>query len=234
MIYLHRINDRRITGTSLLNLRIFQDFCGEHFYKNVVLATTMWGTVPKEVFPQLEDREAELNGSDVFWGDMMEEGSRYKRYYRTFESGRAILDICTRKNNPPPLKILLELSKGCSLENTSAGKRRTAELRKRAEKMQQELVEEAEEIEREKMILDARKGKKAALQQDPGGKAEIEQQAISTTGQEHKPQSKAHKKASSRTHTTYSAKSLTKKLKGGDRPGEGRSSKDPSDRSSTY
>ena len=67
VIYLHRINDKRITGTSLLSLRIFQDFCGEHFYQNVVLATTMWGTVPKELSRQLEDREAELNGPDVFW-----------------------------------------------------------------------------------------------------------------------------------------------------------------------
>lgn len=225
VIYLHRITDNRITGTSLLGLRIFQDFCGEHFYQNVVLATTMWDAVPEESFLRLENREAQLNGSDVFWGDMIDKGSRYSRYLRTVESGRAILDICTRKNEPPPLKILLEMNNRRNLENTSAGETMTAALRKREAKLQQTLLEEAEELERERMILDAKKGKKAAQQHDSQDKAESEQQAISNTGRGHKPQNKADKNASGRNNASYHPKNLVKKIKRVDRSGEGGSSK---------
>lgn len=98
--------------------------------------------------------------------------------------------------------------------------------------MRQELLEEAKELEREKMILDAEKGKKAALQQDSQDNTESEEQAISTTGQGHKPQSKADKLDSS---ITDGARYLLLSLKntfGSDEPSESRSSKNSSDNSS--
>ena len=44
IIYLHRITDVRISGSSLRNLKIFKALCVEekNVFKHVVLATTMW------------------------------------------------------------------------------------------------------------------------------------------------------------------------------------------------
>ena len=161
IIYMYKIIEKRITGAAARNLRMLQALCGEHFYQNVVLTTTMWGTVPAAVFPELEIREAQLNGGSAFWADMMEKGSEYARYDDTVASGRAILETCLSKRNPPPLNIVLELKKGkMSLEDTSAGRIITAELRKREEKKRQELLEEERE---EAMLLQARKEKEAQL-----------------------------------------------------------------------
>ena len=110
----------------------------------------MWSTVPKTILPELERREMELNTSDVFWGDLIRTGSAYARYYGTAESGKAIVDICRREDDPPKLNILLEMKGGDRIEDTSAGKVLTAELRKREEKRRQELIDE-DRIEEEKI-----------------------------------------------------------------------------------
>ena len=161
IIYMYKIIEKRITGAAARNLRMLQALCGEHFYQNVVLTTTMWGTVPSAVFPELETREAQLNGGKAFWADMIEKGSEYARYDDTVASGRAILEACLSKRNPPPLNIVLELKRHkISLEDTSAGRIITAELRKREEKKRQELLEEERE---EAMLLQARKEKEAQV-----------------------------------------------------------------------
>ena len=161
IIYMYQIIEKRITSAAARNLRMLQALCGEHFYQNVVLTTTMWGTVPSAGISEIETREAQLNGGSAFWADMMEKGSGYARYNDTVASGRAILETCLSKRNPPPLNIVLELRRGkMSLEDTSAGPIITAELRKREEKKRQELLEEERE---EAMLLQARKEEEAQL-----------------------------------------------------------------------
>ena len=161
IIYMYKIIEKRITGAAARNLRMLQALCGEHFYQNVVLTTTMWDTVPAAVFPELETREAQLNGGGAFWADMIEKGSEYARYDDSVASGRAILETCLSKRNPPPLNIVLELKRGqMSLEDTSAGRIITAGLRRREEKKRQELLEEERE---EAMLLQTRKEKEAQL-----------------------------------------------------------------------
>jgi len=159
IIYMHRITDKRILGSSRMNLRMLQALCGEHFFQNVVLATTMWGTVPKKILPDLETREAELNGSTVFWADMLERGSKYSRYENTIVSAREIIGTCLERINAPTLNIVLEIRRGLSLEDTSAGRILTEELRKREEKRRQELLEEEAE---EKQYLQQKKAEKEA------------------------------------------------------------------------
>ena len=158
VIYMHRITDRKVTAMSRMNLRMLQALCGEHFYQNVILTTSMWCTVPKDLMPELEHREAELNASRAFWVDMLEKGSSYERYLDTTASGKAILDLCLKPRHPPPaLNIILEMRRGASLEETSAGQILTAELRKREERRRRELQEEAEDAENEVDALQAQK-----------------------------------------------------------------------------
>ena len=185
----------------------------------------MWGVVHEKLLPDLERREKELNESDVFWEEMISKGSTYKRYFQTVESGKAILDVCTRKRDPPPLNIFLEMGPNCDLEGTSAGQRMTAELRKREEMMRQELQEEAEESEKERKILEAKKETQAALLENRQHRVESEQREFASTGQEHGPRIEADRNDFGHPQLVPHAPSPRRKSEAADTPGEGRLSK---------
>ena len=176
----------------------------------------MWGVVPEKLLPDLERRETELNESDVFWGYMISKGSTYKRYLPTVESGKAILDACTCKRDPPRLKIFLELGPDCDLESTSAGQTMTAELRKREEMVRQELQEEVEEAERERKILEAKKEAQVAQLKIRQDRVASEQQGFSSTEQGHGLHIEAD-----RSQPVRHAPGSRRKSKAADTPGEG-------------
>jgi GTP-binding protein EngB required for normal cell division len=76
IIYLHRIQDVRISGSARTNLQMFQKLCGEKALKNVILVTTFWDKVG---LAEGERREAELISSDKFWGRMIKKESKVRR-----------------------------------------------------------------------------------------------------------------------------------------------------------
>lgn len=78
IIYLHRIQDVRMSGSALTNLRMFRKLCGETALKNVILVTTFWDKVD---LAEGERREAELVSSDKFWGRMIKKESKVRRCY---------------------------------------------------------------------------------------------------------------------------------------------------------
>ncbi|KIM71393.1 hypothetical protein PILCRDRAFT_35618, partial [Piloderma croceum F 1598] len=49
IIYLHGISDNRMTGSVLKKLEKFALLCGQVAVSNVVIATTMWGEINKEM-----------------------------------------------------------------------------------------------------------------------------------------------------------------------------------------
>lgn len=155
VIYMHRITDKRITGTSRLNLRMMRALCGEHYFQNVVLTTTMWNTIPTELLPDLKKREAELNQSAVFWGDMIKRGSKYIPHSGSPADGRAIVEVLLKTLKAPQLNIIIELGDGRDLESTTAGQILVEELVKREAKKRQELQEEQDALEEEKIRLKA-------------------------------------------------------------------------------
>ena len=155
VIYLHRITDNRITRPSRMNLRMLEAMCGEHFYQNVVLATTMWENTPENLLGKMKQREDELNHSRAFWADMIQKGSTYKRHLGTVETGKEIMGLCLAKHNPPRMQVLLEMGQGISLENTAAGTILTAELREQEAKKRRELEEERENVREATAAADA-------------------------------------------------------------------------------
>ena len=54
IVYLHRITDVRIDGTSLKNFKMFQRMCGPDALKNVLLTTTQWSNVNPALGEQRE------------------------------------------------------------------------------------------------------------------------------------------------------------------------------------
>ncbi|KFZ02161.1 hypothetical protein V500_00399 [Pseudogymnoascus sp. VKM F-4518 (FW-2643)] len=98
IIYLHNINDVRMEGPSLKNLRMMRKLCGANSLKNVVLATTMW-----------ENK------------DMIDDGSTVARIMSETGGEARELVISLLKNKPLSTKLQEELRSGKTLVQTEAG-----------------------------------------------------------------------------------------------------------------
>src|SRR6187551_1946358 len=68
IIYLHRITDPKVQGSTLNNFIMFKEICGREALENVILLTTMWDVVESESIGA--KRQQELR--DDFWADMIE------------------------------------------------------------------------------------------------------------------------------------------------------------------
>ena len=86
ILYLHRITDIRMSGTTFRNLRMLTKLCGDDAASKVIFVTTMWdktsqkeGQKDKERL-QREKREQELK--DRYWRPMLELGARTARFYQ--------------------------------------------------------------------------------------------------------------------------------------------------------
>ena len=118
IIYLHRITDVRIDGTSLKNFKMLQKMCGPNTLQNVFLTTTQWSNVDQALGEQREDN---LSHED-FWGELISRGASLERFMGTRESG---LDLISKlmKKEPQALCIQDQMAgEGMALVETDAGK----------------------------------------------------------------------------------------------------------------
>ena len=76
-----------MAGTPLKNLRMFEELCGKNAFQSVILTTTMWDKVDKEVG---EERERELKTK--YWQSMLERNSTTSRFLRTRESAFDLIE----------------------------------------------------------------------------------------------------------------------------------------------
>jgi len=149
IIYLHRITDVRMDGTSLKNFKMLQKMCGPNALKNVLLTTTQWSNVAQA---QGEKREGELRDGD-FWGELIREGAAVARFMGTKESG---LDLISKliENEPKPLHIQDEMEmRNMTLVETDVGKFMNDELislQKKYEKDLEDLESERQNAMKEK------------------------------------------------------------------------------------
>ena len=117
MVYLHPISEKRFFAPDRLFLKIFQHLCGEHYYPNVVVVTTMWNDATVLTRPAYEAREKELCESQHIWRDMLTKGASYFRYDDTGESSKNIIEACFRKSGPDPPHFVSELQKGVTSDD---------------------------------------------------------------------------------------------------------------------
>lgn len=78
VIYLHRISDNRLGGSSLRNLRMFKKLSGARTWAHTVIGTTMW-EAGQQQHEQGEWREKELTSNYDYFGDMLSEGAKVFR-----------------------------------------------------------------------------------------------------------------------------------------------------------
>lgn len=76
ILYLHRITDTRMRGSSLRNLKMFKELIGDEFYENLTLGTTCWSLIDSK---SALERENELKTESKFWEIMISKGARLER-----------------------------------------------------------------------------------------------------------------------------------------------------------
>ncbi|KAL4064014.1 P-loop containing nucleoside triphosphate hydrolase protein [Scleroderma yunnanense] len=136
LVYVHRISDTRVGGSSQRNLRMFRKLCGNDSMKNVVIVTTMWDKVTPE---EGEQREQELRSSDNVFKPLLDNGAVMMRHDRTPKSAADIINYLLGKS-ATTTQIALEMAKeGKALENTAAGMEFSREIEEIVKKHKQEM-----------------------------------------------------------------------------------------------
>ena len=134
IVYLHRITDVRMDGSSIKYVKMFQRLCGQDAMKNVLLTTTQWANVNT---PQGESRERELRDG-AFWGGLISAGASVARFMGTKESGSELIDKLMGKQ-PKVLQVQEDLKAGADFAQTGVGKFLNDELVSLQKKYQRDL-----------------------------------------------------------------------------------------------
>ncbi|KAI4675994.1 uncharacterized protein J4E84_009793 [Alternaria hordeiaustralica] len=153
MIYVQRITDMRMSGSSLKSLRIFEKICGERNFQDVVIVTTMWNSLKtKEAHDAARMREDMMGERPEFFGNMIRGGARMEQYQGDTYSGIRIVESLADRWRKVSLQLQREMRRGVAtkLEDTTAGRYIDGELanaREKYETQKRELEECAEEAE---------------------------------------------------------------------------------------
>lgn len=130
IVYLHRIQDNRFSGSNTRNIHLFRELCGKDSLASVVLVTTMWDTLPAD---KAEEREEELKTKTEYWGDLVRHGCTVLRQDDGAASAQRIIRHILDQRRPVTLQIQEEIAEGMDLHETGAGKVLKEELEKQQE-----------------------------------------------------------------------------------------------------
>jgi hypothetical protein len=144
IVYLQRIEDTRLGGAAMKNLRMFKKLCGDNSLASVVLATTRWR------HDEMEEgirKEKELCTNAKMWKRMIDFGSKVMRQDRDEHSAGEILQYLIQRKKPVTLDIQVELvDNNKTLNETGAGQELHAELEKQKANYEKQLRELREEM----------------------------------------------------------------------------------------
>lgn len=161
-MYLHRITDERMDGGAVRSLKLFRNICGENFYQNTVMFTTMWDKSNDTT--ALVRNETELK--EDHWKELISGGAMYARGYNKKEDCNKILSLIVGKQ-PMTAKLQEEVGdQGMEVGHTVAGAFLWADLGREVEKMKKifeeryvKFVEESKTWKIEKELLIAKMNK---------------------------------------------------------------------------
>ncbi|KAF2690595.1 hypothetical protein K458DRAFT_382157 [Lentithecium fluviatile CBS 122367] len=145
VLYLHRISDVRMAGSSVKSIRLIEKICGESNFGAVSIVTTMWELVEPDV---AGNREQSLISTPHFFGRLAEGGATIIRHLNTFDSAVNIVEHILRKQQSAILDIQREMIvERKSLENTAAGQYLGGEFEQMRARYEQELEQLQEALE---------------------------------------------------------------------------------------
>ncbi|KAH6869248.1 P-loop containing nucleoside triphosphate hydrolase protein [Thelonectria olida] len=147
ILYLHKITDNRMTGSSMMYLRLLEALIGDHALENLVLVTTMWNKLRDEDRGQALRHEQEL--LDDYWGPMEDKGSYVAQFDGTPDSAYALIFQLAGKDS-----VVLKVQKEINDEDrtvlaTSAGTGLVRQLEDDSEVYRLRAAEIESQLERE-------------------------------------------------------------------------------------
>jgi hypothetical protein len=136
LIYLHRISDIRVGGSSKKNLGLFTKLVGRENMRNVVLLSTMWKTI------NLEDGLRRMREilTDKHWGPLIQCGALFETDMDgNSDSWRVVERIL--QYTPIQTKIQKQMENGVPLTDTDTGREVYHELQELNRRYAQDLEE---------------------------------------------------------------------------------------------
>lgn len=145
VIYIQRITDTRMSGSSRRSLDILDAICGIPASANITFVTTMWDKLGSESSSVGEERTAEMKR--LFLAKFMARGAQVERYGNTPASARDILRKILTYNQSVTLEIQSELEvQGLSLEQTGVGQILQHDLQRQQKEFDAELKEMEQQL----------------------------------------------------------------------------------------
>ncbi|KAL7269004.1 hypothetical protein RUND412_008346 [Rhizina undulata] len=153
ILYLQRITENRVSGSTLKSLEVFKALVGESSMPNVILTTTHWDHIDE---PTGFQREAELSANPKFWKELLDAGATTARFGNSQADAWDIVSRLTFKT-PTVLTVQRELvDENKMLSETAACIRLQGNLeqleaarRKELELIQKQLKEALDNKDRE-------------------------------------------------------------------------------------
>ncbi|KAI6017158.1 P-loop containing nucleoside triphosphate hydrolase protein, partial [Pisolithus marmoratus] len=136
IIYMHRISDARMTGTSRRNFSLFRELCGKDAFKNILIVTNMWRDDDLVVF---NERERELATDDKYYKPMLDGGARMVRHDGTPASAKDIISQLINNGEVTLVSQREIVDEHKEFSGTAVGKELTRALKEQAEQYDTEL-----------------------------------------------------------------------------------------------
>lgn len=148
IIYIQNIVERRMYGSTLRNLKMFRNLCGEDALKNVILVTSSWGMAEKLGRMEMAKRnERQLKEDPQFWQPLIEMGSSVDRFDDSRSSALKIILRLVRMM-PATLQIQDELvNQSLAIAETTAGSTVMTDMKELEEKYKAEILEAQQQTE---------------------------------------------------------------------------------------
>ncbi|KAH7253014.1 P-loop containing nucleoside triphosphate hydrolase protein [Fusarium solani] len=128
-----------------INLKMFQQLCGDEAFGHVLLATSMWDTLDEASKDVGDQREQELMSRAEFWGTMYKSGSQVARWLGNERSAQSIVGKIIEvhdKAGEAVLKIQQEMvNEDKDLDETAAGREVQREIAAAKAQLQEEIKE---------------------------------------------------------------------------------------------
>jgi len=144
IIYLQRITDIRMSGSSLKSIGMTERLCGLEACPGITIATTMWANL-QMAEGGLEEgtaRERQLLENMTFFGTLVKNGAKFRRHLGTKESAEGIMSELVRENATIVLDIQKQLvDDGLILGETPVGRYVQQDMLKQHQKYLKELQE---------------------------------------------------------------------------------------------
>ncbi|MCJ1450779.1 hypothetical protein MMC28_001113 [Mycoblastus sanguinarius] len=137
VIYMHAINQVRVDGPMMKNLRMLLRLVGNDNMKNLTYVTSKWSTEDVKV---AEDREGELINDAKFWKDPITKGAAVKRFEDSKRSALEIVYVATKRGCFTPQLTREYVTEGKELCNTAAGRAIDEDLAKARDQQEEALA----------------------------------------------------------------------------------------------